>query len=282
MKNSAEKIRKNRWAMAFLFASLALLLFGILAQVLCEAMGYDRHLFKYLMGLVPTVFVFFLLYCAVILYPDTVTVFRFLLSVLLGAMILWTVIAEFAIAEVHLQKDQTIMLDSYTEINPKVDVMYMFQSSRLFGEGDKYYIYPENTAENYLKAVFGEYRMHRMLPALSYHYGLWIDWLFAVITVLWCSIAAIVSFQVYRWWEKVTYLVCYVIIALQLILPLLGAFGIINDWGSHPFSANWLWNMTLVAPQLGIMFALVKTSRPSPPMLMEPGDDFWYEINDDE
>lgn len=75
-----------------------------------------------------------------------------------------------------------------------------------------------------------------------------------------------------------TYLICYAIIALQLSLPLLGAFGIINDWSCFPFSENWMLNATLVAPQLGIMFALVKISRPNPPMLMVPDDDFWHEI----
>lgn len=111
---------------------------------------------------------------------------------------------------------------------------------------------------------------------------LWVDYLFVAITVVWCIVAGVVSFQVYRWWEKVTYLICYAIIALQLILPLLGAFGIINDWSCFPFSANWMLNATLVAPQLVIMFALVKISRPNPPMLMVPDDDFWHEIINDE
>lgn len=75
-----------------------------------------------------------------------------------------------------------------------------------------------------------------------------------------------------------TSLICHAIIALHF--PLLGAFGIINDWSSHPFSANWMLNATLVAPQLGIMFALVKISRPSAPMLMAPDDDIWHEIID--
>lgn len=45
---------------------------------------------------------------------------------------------------------------------------------------------------------------------------------------------------------------------LMQLLPLLGAFGCINDWVAHPFSAHMLANATYVAPQLGILFALQK------------------------
>lgn len=302
MKNSAEKIRKNRWAMAFLFASLALVLFGILAQILCENMGYDSYLFKYLISLIPAAFVFYILYCVVILYPDTVTGFRFLFSLLLGATILWSAFAGLVIVDAHLQENQFIVYKFYAWTYPKEEVQDLLEGSRFWGEGDGYYTYSDEVVAGYTRdqeelpfdvrfafderdqaeAVFRNYRKQRTLPVLSYHYGLWINWLFVAVTVAWCIVAGIVSFQVYRWWEKVTYLVCYAIITLQLILPLLGAFGMTNDWSSYPFSANWIWNTTLVAPQLGIMFALVKTSRPSPPMLMEPGDEFWYEIIDDE
>ena len=288
--------------MAFLFSTLALLVFGIFAQILCEAMGYDRYLFKYLLSLIPTAFAFFLMYSAVVLFPDAVTVFRFILSLLLGVTILWTVFSGWVIADSHLQENQFIVYKIYAWTYPKEEVRNLLAKSALTGEGDEYYTYPVEIMTGYerdqddlpvdvifafderdrAEVVFRSYRKHRTLPVLSYQYGLWVDYLFGAITVAWCIIAGFVSFQVYRWWEKVTYLICYAIIALQLILPLLGAFGIINDWISIPFSAQWLLNMTLVAPQLGIMFALVKMSRPSPLMLMVPDDDFWREVIDDE
>lgn len=288
--------------MAFLFASLTLLMFGIFAQILCEAMGYDWYLFKYLLSLVPTVFTFFMLYSAVVLFPNAVTVFRFILSLLLGVTILWTVFSGWVIVDSHLQEDQFMVYKIYAWTYPKEEVQEMLDKSCFRGKGSGYYTYPDEIIVGYSRdqddlpldvsfafderdraeVVFRNYRKQRTLPVLSYHYGLWVDYLFVAITVVWCIVAGIVSFQVYRWWEKVTYLICYAIIALQLILPLLGAFGIINDWISIPFSAQWLLNMTLVAPQLGIMFALVKISRPSPPMMMVPDDDFWHEIIDDE
>ena len=302
METKVNRKRKNRLAMAFLLASLALLMFGIFAQVLCEGMGYDHYLFKYLFSLIPVAFAFYLLYGAVILYPDTTSWFRVLLSLLLGATILWSVFLGLVLVNAHLQEDQFIVYKFYAWTYPKEEVQEMLDKSRITGKGDGYYTYPDEIIAGYSRdqddlpldvhfafderdqaeVVFRNYRKQRTLPILSYHYGLWVDYLFAAITVIWCIIAGAVSFQVYRWWEKVTYLICYAIIALQLILPLLGAFGIINDWCPHPFSANWMLNATLVAPQLGIMFALVKISRPSPPMMTVPDDDFWHEVIDDE
>lgn len=49
METKVNKKRKNLWAMAFLFASLTLFAFGVFAQILCETMGYDHYLFKYLL-----------------------------------------------------------------------------------------------------------------------------------------------------------------------------------------------------------------------------------------
>lgn len=288
--------------MAFLFASLVLLVFGIFAQILCEGMGYDYYLFQYLFSLIPAAFAFCLLYGTVVLYPDTISWFRVLLSLLLGATILWSLILGLVLVDAHLQEDQFIVYKIYAWTYPKEEVRDMLDKSCFWGQGDGYYTYADDILEGYspaqddlpldvhfafderdqAEAVFRNYRKQRTLPVLSYYYGLWVNWLYVVVTLAWCIVAAIVSFQIYRWWEKVTFLICYAIIALQLILPLLGAFGIINDWGSHPFSANWMLNATLVAPQLGIMFALVKISRPSPPILMVPDDDFWHEVIDDE
>ena len=61
METAVDKIKKNRWAMVFLFTSLVLLVFGIIAQIMCEGMGYDHYLFKYLLSLIPAAFTFYLL-----------------------------------------------------------------------------------------------------------------------------------------------------------------------------------------------------------------------------
>lgn len=102
--------------MAFLFASLALLVFGIFAQILCEAMGYDRCLFKYLLSLVPTAFTFFLLYSAVVLFPDAVTVFRFILSLLLGVTILWTVFSVGSLQTLIFRKTSLLYINLCLDI----------------------------------------------------------------------------------------------------------------------------------------------------------------------
>jgi len=261
MEKQKVQTDNSPWVTALYCASAALLLFGILTQFLCEAMGYDRQLVQYLMGLIPTLLAAFLVYYAVSRFRDAAKALRFLIALLLVVILLWTVLLGLVLAFFNFGLDYTIPFER-TEISPKVDVKFMFENSRMFGKGDEYYIYPEDSADDYLKVVFGEYREHRTLPALSYRYGLWVDFLFAVITAVWCISAAAAFFRVNLWWEKTIYLVCYGILAAQMIIPLLGAVGIITDWSSHPFSANWELNATLVAPQLGIMLALENTSRP--------------------
>ena len=302
MTKTDHKKRKNRWAMAFFLATAALLLFGVAAQVLCEAMGYDHGFLKYLLLLLPAACAFFLLYHAVagLRYADGFS--RVLLILLLAAVLLWSALMGAALAGRYLQEEQFIVYKFYAWTYPKDEVGYMLQKSRMFGQGDTYFQYADEILEGYdphqedlpldvsfafderdvAEAVFGGFRKTRTLPVLSYTYGLWVNWLFALIAAVWCIAAGIAGIQLYRWWERLTYLLCFSLVALQVLLPLLGAFAVVHDWISIPFSANWFLNTTSIAPQLGIMFALVKTSRPAPPMMMVPGDEFWREILDEE
>ncbi|MBQ9168875.1 MAG: hypothetical protein IJX67_10785, partial [Oscillospiraceae bacterium] len=149
METKVNRKRKNRLAMAFLLASLALLMFGIFAQVLCEGMGYDHYLFKYLFSLIPVAFAFYLLYGAVILYPDTTSWFRVLLSLLLGATILWSVFLGLVLVNAHLQEDQFIVYKFYAWTYPKEEVQEMLDKSRITGKGDGYYTYPDEIIAGY-------------------------------------------------------------------------------------------------------------------------------------
>ena len=288
-------------ALLLLLATVGLLLFGILSQALCEAMGYDRGLFRYLLQLIPAGVAFFIMYYGVYYFDVGGSVFRIVIALLLTVMLLWTLLLGYSIAVVHLHEDQFIVYKVYAWTYPKQEVQYMLSKSCFLGRGSAYYEYEESLLEGYephqedlplevsrafderlrAEVTFSDYRSTRILPVLGYQYGLVVIYVFSVLSVLWCLLGAIVSFQVYPWYQKAAYLICYLAIVMQLILPLLGAYGLIHDWCCIPFSGNWKMNLTFTAPQLGALLALVKISRPRPPMLMEPGDDYWHEILDE-
>ena len=75
--------------------------------------------------------------------------------------------------------------------------------------------------------------------------------------------AAIGAFRkLNAWWEKILYAVCGVLIAEQMIFPLLGGLGIIACLTPHPFSMDWQVTLLTVIPQISVMLALLKSSRP--------------------
>lgn len=292
---------KNLMALLLLLVSAGLLIFGILSQVLCEVMRYDRGLFQYLLTLVPTGLIFWLMYLGVSYFDLCRWECRFVVALLLILMLLWTLLLGFGILGLHLDEEQFVVYKIYAWTYPRREVQYMLSRSHFWGHGDPYYEYDDSIVEGYepdqenlpmevsrafderlrAEAVFSDYRSIRTLPVLSYHYGRVITATFTVLGILWCVLGLAVSFQVYLWHQKAIYLICYLAVALQLTLPLLGAYGLIHNWCCIPFAGNWKMNLTFSAPQLGTMLALVKHSRPRPPMLMEPGDDYWHEILED-
>lgn len=278
------KKRRKICSTLFIAATMSLLAFGVFSQILCEAMGYTPGLLRYLLGLIPACVVGFLAYAAVVHFPHGGKFCRFVKSLLLIAVVLWTILFGMVIAYLQMEDDQFVVYGAgwlYAWAYPEDETQYMLTKSHLFGHGDSYYEYPEALTESYTRgqtdlpveawhafeerdraeAVFRDYRTNRMLPVLSYTYGLWVSFLFAALAVGWCVAAMIALFLVHRWWEKLVYLLCFCLIAAQLILPLLGSFGMISSWIPHPFSLNWRVNVTAIAPQLGVMAGLVKVSR---------------------
>ena len=81
-----------------------------------------------------------------------------------------------------------------------------------------------------------------------------------MITVGWC-VAAIGAFKRLNvWCEKILYAVCGVLVAEQMIFPLLGGLGIIACLTPHPFSMDWQVTLMAVIPQLSVMFLLLEPS----------------------
>ena len=163
--------------------------------------------------------------------------------------------------------------------NRKEEAQYMLSKCRLFGHGDAYYQYPDELIDPEVWIIddlpqdvqsammerdrvrlFRHFRWDMILPVLSYIYGFWVTILFAVITAAWCVLAVLSFRKLNVWWEKILYAVCGILIAEQMIFPLLGGLGIIACLTPHPFSMDWQVTLIAVTPQLGIMFALIKSS----------------------
>lgn len=165
----------------------------------------------------------------------------------------------------------------YVEL--KEETRYMLSKCHLFGHGEEYYEYPDALAESDQNfellseeeqqaqmerdrvRIFLRFRSDWILPVLSYTYGFWITLVFTAIGITWC-IGAVGSFRkLNQWWEKILYGVCALVITEHIILPLLGGYGVVACLVPHPFSMDWELSITVLTPQLGVMFGLLHTSK---------------------
>lgn len=278
---------KNTLVLWFVLATAALAAFGVLAQLLCEGMGYDRSVLGCVGNLISSALVFCLLYYAAVHRHRA----RFL-HVLVPIVLLLSAFQLIVVADRHLQKDAAVMTYRYGRVDQQEEVQYMLGKSRIIGHGIRYFEYSDAVVRGFdpdredfpetarrafderarAEAVFGEYREVRTLPVLSYSYGLWVSGLYALLAGAWCVVAGVVSLLVHGK-ERVAYIICYLTITVQLVLLLLGAFGLLYVEVSV--------SGIMVSAQVGIMTALVKTSRPRHRMQTVP-DDFWNENLDEE
>lgn len=265
-------------------ATAFLLGFAISAQVISEMMGYTPMLTEYLFSLLPTVAVGFLAYFIVVKLRQSNKLGKAILAVLLVAMFGWTVFVAAQLIEIQFdpRSQEAVYGNGWYRAwaDLKEETRYMLSKCHPFGHGDIYYQYSEDlvvsdvynienlpfeareaTMERDRAEIFRNFRFNATLPVLSYTYGFWFTILFAGLTIAWC-IAAIVSFRKLNvWWERVLYAVCGLVIAEQLVFPLLGGLGIVACLLPHPFALEWRITVTSVTPQLGIMFAMLKSNR---------------------
>ena len=266
-------------------ATVIMLAFGVFAQILSEMMGYTPLLTNYFLHLIPSVAAGFLIYYLMVKFRKGNKASKIILTVFLIIIFAWSVFMIFMFADV--QFDDYYQREPYGNgwyfgwANRKEEAQYMLSKCYLFGQGDAHYEYPDDLidpnvwiiddlpvdVQNAMKErdrakIFRHFRWDMLLPVLAYTYGFWITILFAVITVGWCM-AAIGAFRkLNAWWEKILYAVCGVLIAEQLIFPLLGGLGIIACLTPHPFSMDWQVTLLTVIPQISVMLALLKSSRP--------------------
>lgn len=285
MKKPGQLCKSNNNETKLKIVTALILAFGIFAQVLSEMMGYTPMLVEYLFSLLPTAATGFFVYYVVVKLRQSNKVGKAVLAVLLVVMFGWTMFVAPQLLEI--QFDPLSQEDAYGNgwyiawADVKEEVRYMLSKCHLFGHGDAYYQYSEDlavpnvynidelsfeareaTMERDRAEIFRNFRFNATLPVLSYTYGFWVTILFAGLTITWC-VAATVSFRKLNlWWEKVLYAVCGVVIAEQLVFPLLGGLGIVACLLPHPFAPEWRITVTSVTPQLGIMFAMLKSSKP--------------------
>lgn len=291
------KVRKPRdtnRAPAFGIATAMLVLFGILAQILCEAMGHTPFLKDYLLHLLPCLGIFLILYFAA-LGLRTGTWFRKLISwILVIAALLWALFMGMALVGFLDEADP------YDDHLRRMATVYLLDLAKPFGRGDPCYEYPDSVLEGYEEGqedlplevrlafrergeaefYFKDYCGSRMLPVLSYTYGLWVNRLAAGIGAAWCLLGAMEWIRLRRRREKVLYLIPYGAIALQIVYGLLGACGKSEIWLFYPFSGNLPVNLLLVVPMLGLLFGLIHA--PVPEIRKMPAEEYLREVLEEE
>lgn len=281
-----EKQKESRCCVkAFGIMSVLLLVFGIGTQIMSELMGYTPLLTDYFLHLLPSVAVGFLAYYLMTKLRKGREIGKAVLAVFLIVVFVWSVFMIVAFA--NLQFGDYYQNEPYGNgwyfgwANRKEEARYMLSKCHLFGRGDAYYQHPDELinpevyniddlpqevqnamTERDRAKIFRHFRWDMILPVLAYTYGFWITILFAAITVGWCMAAVGTFKKLNAWWEKILHAVCGVLIAEQMIFPLLGGFGILACLTPHPFSMDWQVTLLAVVPQLSVMLALLKSSRP--------------------
>lgn len=96
-----------------------------------------------------------------------------------------------------------------------------------------------------------------LLPVLSYQYGLRVNYLYLLIVLVWRISAMGAFLSIQNRIEKIFFAVCGIEILSILVITAVSSFGLIPFPLSHPFAANWSFNLVCLSPQLGIMLGIL-------------------------
>lgn len=271
----------------FLGSTLVLLAFGELAYVLGICMDnwvYEwkamvpeaviSRVFsrKHLLFLILSIAVGILLY-KLVGYWKKRTARPKRLSVVLGILLLvLNLLSGFALYCVS-EYDRGTIPDG---IDIHAEIRYIRSKSRWFGRGDHYYTYPDPspsedmTMEEYhemrdianresIKAYYiFEKPSAPLLSNFDYGYGMWFSGLYTLVAVFWCvgALAGWVSLR--GIWNRVLYGSCFLLLAVQVVGPLLEQFGVLIWTMPVLFSdTDWLYWLVCVVPQLTAMTFLL-------------------------
>ena len=105
--------------------------------------------------------------------------------------------------------------------------------------------------------MFGQ-RSASLLPCLDYGYGKWVSGLYALVAVFWC-VGAIIGWKAVRGiWNRVLYGSCFLVLATQVLGPLLEQLGVLIWPMPVLFSdMDWSYWIVCVVPQLTAMAFLL-------------------------
>ena len=280
------KTKRNHAQKWFLFATLALVTFGELAYVLdsridCWASAWreltsekfienvlrESHFLLLIMSIAVGV----LLYERVCDWRKR-TAHPRRLSVVLGILLLLLNLFSWAVIYSYSVSDRDRIPE---DVDIHAEIQYTRSKSHWFGRGEPYYTYqdtyptPDMTDEEYLqmcdisdRETSRAYELERqpssMLPILDYCYGKWVSALYALIAVFWC-VGAIMGWKTVRGsWNRVLYGSCFLLLAAQVLGPLLEQLGILI-WSMPVLFSEMDWDywVLCVVPFFAAMAALI-------------------------
>ena len=285
-----KKLRKNKGAGLFAILTALLVVFGILTQSLCEAMGHTPFLKEYLLHLIPCAGVFAVMYFAAVGQRAGNWLRKLISWVLVIVVLLWALLMGMACLSLLEEADP------YDNHLRQMATAHLLDLAKPVGRGEPCYEYPDSILEGYepdqedlptevrqafrereeAEFYFKDYRGSRMLPVLSYSFGLWVNWLAVALGIGWCLAGGAEWLRLRRWREKLLYLIPYGAVALQILFSLLGAFGKSEVWLFYPFCGNTPVNLLMLCPMLGLLFGLIHA--PVPKRIKMPVEDYLGEI----
>jgi len=268
-----KKRNMRKWSLAFAAVTGGLLVFGILAQILCELIGKTPFLTQYLSGLLLTVAAGAVVYGGAVGIRSGKRFVKAVSWILMVMMLFWIAILGlvFSIGNGN----------SYEEVLEKEAVRALLDLAKPFGQGESCYEYPDEILEGYdpysldlprdvrdafserktVEYYFRDFHGSRLLPVLSYRYGLWVMWLFAALTAAWCVTGAAAWFTLPGWREKLLYLLPYCATAVLMVYALLTATGRSQQMLFCPFSGYMPTNAAVWAPLMGMLLGLANSGR---------------------
>lgn len=266
----------------FLCSTVLLILFGVLGQILSEMMGYSSELTDYLKYLMLVLFAGYIVYWITkFLRKKPGKILQWFIKTAGAIILLWTILMIVLCSLLQIKEvGQTVYYGNgwYLATTEQTEeVKYMMSKCHFIGKGDTYYNYPDELAltsersvyereENVQAAVkerdkaeivFGNFRMDLLLPVLSYQYGLWVNYLYALIVLAWSVSAAGTFFSIQDRTERIFYVICGIEVLMILGNAAASSFGLMPLIVSHPFATDWSFNLMCLSLQLGVIFGVL-------------------------
>lgn len=280
------KTKRNHAQKWFLGATLALVTFGELAYVLDSRIGCWANEWRVLdletaarnllseshfLLLIMSIAVGVLLYERVCDWRKR-TAHPKGLSAALGILLLLLNLFSCAVIYSYSVADRGRIPE---DIDIHAEIQYTRSKSHWFGRGDPYYTYadssysPDMTDEEYRQMCdisdrenSRAYELERhtasMLPILDYCYGKWVSALYALIAVF-CCVGAIIGWKAVKGsWNRVLYGSCFLLLAAQVLGPLLEQLGVLI-WSMPVLFSEMDWDywVLCVMPFFAAMAALI-------------------------